>query len=296
MKEILIACGEVDLLRKIAADLPPNTFKPIATRTGQGMAQKLTGRDLALAVVHEALADQGAEDLCAQLRGLPQPPPILWLYHEKAPRGAYFDRALKYPIAGPVFRNALAQLERSDTADADLERWRAFYRELKSRLVQAKLQNYFQMMGLQPGAPHHQLVQAYDVLTQRYHPDRYRQFRDKKWGKAVHEAASELFKLITEAYQVLSDRQLRARYERALQSGELRLDLSAPLAAQRAPRALTDLGESAASKKFLRLAQRDLAAKNLQSALQNLNFARSMEPENAAINEKIAEIQAQLQP
>jgi hypothetical protein len=46
------------------------------------------------------------------------------------------------------------------------------------------------------------------------------------------------------------------------------------------------------AKKFLKLAQTDIAAKSWQSALQNLRFALSMESSNEAIKAKIAEIEA----
>ncbi|MFU8805552.1 MAG: hypothetical protein ACNA8W_17195, partial [Bradymonadaceae bacterium] len=58
------------------------------------------------------------------------------------------------------------------------------------------------------------------------------------------------------------------------------------------PRSIEDLGTSAASKKFLRLAQTDVAKADYESALQNLKFAQSMEPDNVAIGHKIDELKA----
>ncbi|AWV90297.1 DnaJ domain-containing protein [Bradymonas sediminis] len=291
MKQILIACGDVDLLRRIVSDLPPGAFKPIATRTGAGIAEKVAGRNLALAIVHEELADQYAAELCAQLRQQPDGPPILWLSSNTAPASGPFDRALKYPVPGPVFRNAVKQLVAPSQSTQDMEKWRLFYNELNARIELGESQSYFQILGLSAEAPHHQLVRAYDLLSQRYHPDRYRQFRDKKWGKAIHEKTTALYKLMTEAYQVLGDRKRRAAYERALADGKLRLDTTETSASERAPKSVIDLGTTTHSKKFLRLAQNDIAGKNLPSALQNLKFALSMEPNNAAIAQKIAQIQ-----
>lgn len=294
MKQILIACGDVDLLRRIVSDLPPDSFKPVATRSGAGIAEKVAGRDLALAVVHEQLADQSAAELCAQLRAQPDGPPILWLSSETAPRSGPFARALKYPTPGPVFRNAVNQLLKPAESAQDMDKWRLFYDELNARIEKSGAQSYFQILGLSPEAPHHQLVRAYDLLSQRYHPDRYRQFRDKKWGQAVHEKTTELYKLMTEAYQVLSDRKGRNAYESALTSGELRLDTAGAAAIDRAPKSVIDLGKGVHSKKFLRLAQNDLAGKNLASALQNLKFALSMEPDNTAIAQKVAQVEQAL--
>ena len=294
MQQILIACGDVDLLRKIASDLPEGKFKPIATKKGAGIAEKIAGRNVALAVIHEQLADGTAAKLCNQLRQLADGPSILWLTSDTPPADGPFDRALRYPVPGPVFRNALRQLAGPDGSGQDLEKWRLFFRELKARLANIEEQNYFQILGLSEGAPHHRLVKAYDLLSQRYHPDRYRQYRQEKWGKAIHEKATQLYKVMTEAYQVLADRKLRAKYDEALSRGELRLSPEDQPGKDSGPKSVVDLGETAASKKFLKLAQSDLAGQNLTSALQNLKFAKSMEPNNSAIAEKIAEVEQKL--
>lgn len=294
MQQILIACGDVDLLRKIVSDLPDGKYKPIATKTGAGIADKIAGRNVPVAVVHEQLADNTAAQLCAQLQQQADGPAILWLASDSAPAEGPFDRALKYPVPGPVFRNALKQLAGPAVSEQDLEKWRLFFRELKARLAKIDEQDYFQILGLSEGAPHHRLVKAYDLLSQRYHPDRYRQFRAQKWGKAIHEKATQLYKQMTEAYQVLADRKLRAKYEEALASGQIRLSPEDTPGKESGPKSVVDIGQTAASKKFLKLAHSDLAGQNLTSALQNLKFAQSMEPDNAAIADKIAEIEEKL--
>ena len=57
------------------------------------------------------------------------------------------------------------------------------------------------------------------------------------------------------------------------------------------PKALADHATNARSKKFLRMAQADIAKKDWASALQNLQFAASMEGDNPGIAAKIAEIE-----
>jgi hypothetical protein len=294
MEEILIACGDVDMLRKIVSDLPQGKFKPIATKKGAGIVDKVAGRSVSLAVVHEELSDGTAAQLCSALQELDGGPAILWLSAASAPSEGPFDRALRYPVPGPVLRNALRQLADSGETGYDLEKWRAFFRELKARLAKVDDQDYFQMLGVARGAPHHRLVKAYDLLSQRYHPDRYRQFRSEKWGEAIHEKATALYKEMTEAYQVLADRKLRARYDKALEAGKLRLDPADKSGADSGPSSLVDLGQTPSSKKFLKLAQSDLAGQDLASALQNLKFAQSMEPDNSAITKKIADIEQQI--
>jgi len=79
MEQILIACGDVDLLRKIAGDLPEGRFKPIATKTGSGIVDKIRGRDVAIAIVHSSLADVAAGAFCQQLQALAPAPHVLLL-------------------------------------------------------------------------------------------------------------------------------------------------------------------------------------------------------------------------
>ena len=111
------------------------------------------------------------------------------------------------------------------SVEHDLERWRAFYRELRARRERAGEQDYYQIFGLERGAPHHAIVSAFDQASLRYHPDRYNPIRSERWGQAIHDEATSLYKVMTEGYGVLSDRRLRALYDEELRrSGRLRID------------------------------------------------------------------------
>lgn len=295
MREILIACGDVEQLRGIIAELPPNEYKPIATKRGAGIAAKINGRGVAVAIVHETLEDGSTAQLLQELQQLqPEPPQVLLLTAGAPPTQGPFATALKYPMPGPVFRAALNRLAGAGQQGQDLERWRAFYNELQTRNAEAATQNYFRVLRLPEGAPHHNVVKAFDALSLRYHPDRYSQFRHERWGAVVFDEANKLYKLITEAYSVLSDRKLRARYEQAMARGELRLD-PAEVDAASGPKSLEELSANPAAKKFLRLAQTSVAARDWANAIQNLKFAQSMEPGNTAIAEKIVEIEQKAQ-
>lgn len=291
MESILIACGDTDLLRQIAADLPVDQFKPIATRKGAGIPEKLAGRGLALAIVHETLQDGHGAVLCQALKAMNPQPVVLLLVTGDAPKSGPFDLALRYPVPGPVLRNALKKISSKDTAEQDMERWRAFFDEVNQRIRQLGQQSYYQMMGVRPDAPHHAIVQVFDAISQRYHPDRYTQFRGERWGAAVYEQVNQLYKTYTEAFGVLSDRKLRQKYDDALTRGELRLADDAAL--DTGPRNLSDFGQTPQARKFLKLAQTDIARRDWNQALQNLNFALSLEPDNQAIQAKIAELKNQ---
>ncbi|MEM1348996.1 MAG: DnaJ domain-containing protein [Myxococcota bacterium] len=294
MNEILVACGNVNLLKQIILDLPPNMFKPIATKRGAGIAQQLDGRDVQLAVIHEHLEDDATGQLLVELERLDPAPKVLLLSTDVPPSQGPFDRALRYPVPGPVFRNALHQLMPVEDNTKDLEKWRVFYQELKTKNEHAGEENYYQVLGVPDGAPHHLLVRAFDKISLRYHPDRFNQYRSERWGAAICDEVDTLYKVQMEAYSVLTDRQLRARYEKALERGEVRLSKEETAARPTGPKALTDIATNSQSKKFLKLAQTNISTQNWSGAMQNLKFALSMDANNEDIQAKIAEIEAKL--
>lgn len=63
--------------------------------------------------------------------------------------------------------------------------------------------NYFELLGLSQGATPEEIKQAYRRMARRYHPDL----------NPGNKAAEEQFKLLGEAYEVLSDPEKRAQYE-----------------------------------------------------------------------------------
>ncbi len=292
MQELLIACGDVELLKQILTELPQDQYKPIATKRGAGIAQKLAGRGVPLAIVYEQLADVGAGQLLGELRALDPPPATLVLTSGAPPKDGPFDKALRWPMPGPVFRNAVKSLVAQGKPEYDMEQWRAFYHDLQARNQALPTQNYYEVLGLQHGAKHDQLTRAFDAISLRFHPDRYNSYRGERWGAAIFEECNTLYKVQTEAYGVLTDRKLRSKYEAALGAGELRLSHEDTAGKDSGPRSLDELATDRKAKKFLKLAQSAIATQNWSTALQNLKFAQSMEPSNAAIQAKIEEVQA----
>lgn len=294
MDEILIACGDVDLLRKIAGDLPSGRFKPIATKSASGIVEKLAKRNVRLAIVHETLADSPGGALCAALSRSQQAPHILYLSSGTPPLDGPFDIALRYPVPGPVLRNAIARLAPEEKSGPDMEAWNDFFAELQARIAALPKQTYYQILGVPDGAPHHAIVSAYDQLSMRYHPDRYAQFRGQAWGDTIYDHANTLFQAVTDAFSVLSDRRMKKQYERTLTSGKLRLDPALKSGQDSGPDLLENHAQTKQGKKFLKLAQADMARNDWTSALQNLKFAASMEGDLAIIAEKIAEVEGKL--
>lgn len=294
IQEVLVACGHVEILREILHVLPPERIKPIATKRGNQTASKVAGRGIGLAIVHEHTQDHGSLQLVEQLAQWPEPPQILWLTQEPSahpPSGAH--RSLRYPVPAVVLRNAVLGMLPDAEDEHDLEKWRAFYQELKRVRAGHPDQDYYQILGIPHNAAHHMLVRAFDTLTRRYHPDRYSMYRGERWGEAIYQEANAIYKLITQAYSVLSNRKLNAAYQEVLARGQKRLDLKASAASAQGPKRLEDVAQSSQAKKFLQMAQMDLARQDVPSALRNLEFARSMEPDNAQIEAKIRHLRAQ---
>lgn len=294
MEEILIACGDVERLKQIVADLPDDSYKPIATKTGRGIVDKIRGRGVRVAIVDRHLQDDYALELCRQLRQLEHPPGILFLA-DPPPDDGPFDRAVAYPVPGPVLRNAVANVAPDEGEDLDLDKWKAFYKEVKRRLARISEQNYYEMLGVSEDADHHEIVDAFDRLSMRYHPDRYKQHRDRRWGRALHEKVGELYTVLTEAFEVLSDRKLRKRYDDVRREGRRRMPPDELSSQDSGPTSLTEAADSAQTRRFLEMAQTEIAKENWEGARQNLEFAQSVEPDNERIAEKLEEIEAKLQ-
>lgn len=63
--------------------------------------------------------------------------------------------------------------------------------------------DYYAVLGVSPGASQEEIKKAYRQLAKKYHPD----------TNAGNTAAETMFKQITEAYTVLSDKEKRAMYD-----------------------------------------------------------------------------------
>jgi hypothetical protein len=289
MPNVLIACGDVDTLRDIVGDLP-DELEPVATKTATDITKAVADREIRLAVIHEQLADGSGRPLAEQLSALPDPPRILWLAASSTPADGPFDRTIRYPVPGPVLRHALNALRPEESDETDIETWKAFYKEVKQRVAQLDDQSYYDMLGLEAGAAHDAIVEAFDRLSLRYHPDRYTRHRDKQWGRALHDLVRTLYTQLTEAHRVLTDRGLRKAYDRQLdETGNLRLDESSSPQHTRGPSSLAELSSHAKAQKFLRMAQTKLANDDYDGALQNLEFAASID-NSPALEDKIDEI------
>src|SRR6185312_7915158 len=91
--------------------------------------------------------------------------------------------------------------------------------QIRAWVEVAKKKNYYEILRLKPGVTDAEVKAAFHTFALRFHPD---QLVDE--GPEVAAAAAELFKRGVEAYNILSKKELRERYDAELRKGRLRMD------------------------------------------------------------------------
>lgn len=81
-------------------------------------------------------------------------------------------------------------------------------REAQQDLRRSKTKDYYKVLGVARDADERQIKSAYRKLSKQHHPD-----KAHKQG-LTKEAAEKKMQAINEAYEVLSDPELRARFDR----------------------------------------------------------------------------------
>jgi DnaJ-class molecular chaperone len=79
--------------------------------------------------------------------------------------------------------------------------------------------SYYDFLAVSAKTDYIGIRDAFYTRAQLYHPDRFVAMQ----GESVKKAVYGVYKRMTEAYQVLSDPELRATYDQALARGEMRL-------------------------------------------------------------------------
>ena len=72
------------------------------------------------------------------------------------------------------------------------------------------LKNYYELLGIPPGAPSDEVKRSFRAQIARYHPDKVQHL-----GKEFQSMAADRAAELTEAYRILSDAGRRAEYDRA---------------------------------------------------------------------------------
>jgi CheY-like chemotaxis protein/curved DNA-binding protein CbpA len=159
--------------------------------------------------------------------------------------------------AGAKTAGARAQSRRSGTPDGNDPR----LGELKELERQLRAQNFFEILGVDAMANGDALRTAYERLSQKLHPDRFHSA-----GEAVRDLAAEVYKMVTEAYESLSDPKLRQEY-----SLELKRQAREQQARKEGERALEAETE-------YRAGEAALASRNYEAALAHFGRALQLYP------------------
>jgi curved DNA-binding protein CbpA len=150
--------------------------------------------------------------------------------------------------------------------------------------------DYYTLLGAAPTATADEIRLAFHAFARRYHPDRHAAGGAEKVGRAA-----QVDRRGAEAYRVLTDPELRRRYDAQLARGKLRLD---PEEAS-APRARASLTgavplHNPAARPFYVKAEQALRAGDLKQARLNLQIALRHEGDNPALAAKLASVEARL--
>jgi DnaJ-class molecular chaperone len=131
--------------------------------------------------------------------------------------------------------------------------------------------SYYDFLALRPGCDYVAVREAFYARAQRFHPDRFVAMR----GQEVRRAAYEVYKRMTESFNVLMDPQLRLAYDAVRLQGKSRLSDVA-----RAKRRL-GADERQVANSFARIYLRSARAKlergDLQAAWIDVQLGLSLE-------------------
>ena len=108
----------------------------------------------------------------------------------------------KFEEAVRTFKIALEKDGHGDTQKEELKK-------AEVALKQSKEKNYYKILGVERTASKKIIKAAYRKMALEYHPDKMR-----GEDESVRKGAEINFELIAEAYEVLGDEEMRAKYDR----------------------------------------------------------------------------------
>ncbi len=147
--------------------------------------------------------------------------------------------------------------------------------------------DYYQILKIDRAAKLPEIKKAFFRESQSFHPDRYYGSHDVE----LKDAVNTIYKRIAEAYAVVRDPEMRAKYDQQLAGGlGVRLDRrEAEKAAS--PAALEPKAKNPQAQKYLQLAMTAFRKGDWNAAEMNFKFAANFEPGNTDIQKKLKETQ-----
>jgi curved DNA-binding protein CbpA len=149
--------------------------------------------------------------------------------------------------------------------------------------------DYYALLGVTAGATADDIKDGFRTFARRFHPDRY------AGDPARSATATRIYQRGTEAYRVLSNLEQRRVYDAQLREGKLRLD---PQSARRSVR--PSMGPAAPvesvaprARPFAAKAEQALRAGDVNQARLNFQIALQHDPNNAGLQKKLADVDAQ---
>ncbi len=149
--------------------------------------------------------------------------------------------------------------------------------------------DYYSLLGVPPDATVDDIKAAFRAFARRYHPDRH------AGEPELVAKVTRIYRRATEAYRVLTHIDQRRAYDEQLSQGQLRLD---PERVRKSARPSAPPGHAevrdARARPFVTRAEQALRAKDYRLAKLNFQIALKHEPDNAALKQKLAEVEALL--
>lgn len=151
-------------------------------------------------------------------------------------------------------------------------------RNLEDWLEAVDVSTYYELLGVLEVADEGAIQEAFHRFSAAFHPDQHRGEDERTRQRITY-----VFKRGAEAYRVLRDPELRARYDLCLAQGKLRLDgqPSTPGA-----QSLADLCTTPGGRLHARRAEEHLDRSELADALRSLERALDAEGDNPRIVER----------
>lgn len=145
--------------------------------------------------------------------------------------------------------------------------------------------SYYDYLGLRRGCDYVAVREGFYARAQRFHPDQFVHTSGDSLKKAVY----EVYKRMTESYNVLLDPELRLAYDKALANGEARLS---EVARARRITAEERQVSNTLARIYLRSAKKKLARGRILQAWVDAKLALSLESA-PPLDQLLAEIESQ---
>jgi DnaJ-class molecular chaperone len=148
--------------------------------------------------------------------------------------------------------------------------------------------DYYQLLGIQPGASTAEIRKAFHASSRNFHPD-----ANRGLDPTLRDECARISKRITEAYCVLRDARRRQAYD-ARENGDknLRIQLAEAKNAHSEQMKAERRGRTAQGRQFHAKAEADLKRGNLAGAIQNIQMALTFEGNNAGLKALLEELRA----